>query len=47
VILLRLADERSLTKVEVMRRFLQEYSGKIAGNFVVVTEDHVRFARRP
>ncbi len=45
VILLRLADERSTIKIEVLQRLLSTYSGHIPGQFVVVTETKVRFAR--
>jgi predicted nuclease of predicted toxin-antitoxin system len=45
VILLRLADERTVNKVETLRRLLAEYAAQRAGRFVVVTETRVRFAR--
>ncbi|MFZ0946226.1 MAG: DUF5615 family PIN-like protein [Syntrophobacteraceae bacterium] len=45
VILLRLADERSAVKIEVLRKLISAYSDRIAGQFVVVTETKVRFAR--
>jgi predicted nuclease of predicted toxin-antitoxin system len=45
VILLRLADERSAVKIEVLRKLLSAYSHRIPGQFVVVTETKVRFAR--
>ncbi|MFZ0927945.1 MAG: DUF5615 family PIN-like protein [Syntrophobacteraceae bacterium] len=44
LILLRLADERSTIKIEVLRKLLSTYSDRIPGQFVVVTETKVRFA---
>jgi predicted nuclease of predicted toxin-antitoxin system len=43
VILLRLADERSANRIAVVRRLIENYSEKLAGNFVVATEKRVRF----
>ena len=45
VVLLRLADERAVNKVETLRRLLTEYAEQLADRFVVVTETRVRFAR--
>lgn len=45
VILLRLADERSSVKIAALQKLLSVYSERISGNFVVVTENRVRFAR--
>jgi predicted nuclease of predicted toxin-antitoxin system len=45
VILLRLADERSAIKIDVLERLLSAYADRIAGQFVVVTETKIRFAR--
>jgi hypothetical protein len=45
VILLRLADERAVNKVETLRRLLVEYPEQLTDRFVVVTETRVRFAR--
>ncbi len=45
VILLRLEDERTANKIAVLRRLLRGYSGRLAGQFVVVTENKVRFSR--
>lgn len=45
VILLRLNDERSQNKMNVLRRLLIQYSDKLKDNFVVVTETTVRFVR--
>ena len=45
VILLRLVDERTANKVEVLGRLLDQYSGQLSGNFVVATEKSVRIIR--
>jgi predicted nuclease of predicted toxin-antitoxin system len=45
VILLRLADERAVNKIETLRRLLAEYAEQLADRFVVVTETRVRFTR--
>jgi len=46
VILLRLEDERAANKIDVLRRLLERYADRLVGNFVVVTETKVRFARQ-
>ena len=46
VIFLRLADERSASKIAVLRRFLEQYGDRGKNAFVVVTEKRVRFAQR-
>ncbi len=43
VILLRLNNERSASKIEVLSRLLREYKSDIPNTFVVVTEERVRF----
>ena len=43
VVLLRLDDERSASKIETIRRLLRGYSDRLAGNYVVATEKRVRF----
>jgi predicted nuclease of predicted toxin-antitoxin system len=45
VIFLRLADERASSKIDTLRRLLQEYGDQLADRFVVVTEQQVRFAQ--
>jgi predicted nuclease of predicted toxin-antitoxin system len=45
VIFMRLADERAANKIEVLGRLLEGYSDRLAGQFVVVTDTRVRFAR--
>ncbi len=47
VILLRLEDERPLNKIAVLRKLLERYADSIANQFVVVTENGVRFAGIP
>jgi len=46
VILLRLDNERSSSKIQVLSRLLQKYPERLSDTFVVVTERQVRFARR-
>jgi predicted nuclease of predicted toxin-antitoxin system len=46
VVLLRLDDERAPNKIEAVRRLLAGYADRLAGQFVVVTETTVRFARQ-
>lgn len=46
VILLRLTDERSPNKIAILRRLLEQYADKISDQFVVVTEQRVRFAHK-
>ena len=45
VILLRLEDERTVTKIDVLEQFLNSYRNKIKDAFVTITEKIVRFAR--
>ena len=45
VVLLRLADERSANKIQILRQLLASYADQIPGRFVVATEKRVRFAR--
>ena len=47
VILLRLADERPSNKIATLQRLLHQYADQLPGQFVVVTEKRVRFARKP
>ena len=46
VILLRLQDERSTSKIRVLSNLLNMYSDRIPNSFLVVTEQRVRFARK-
>ena len=45
VILLRLEDERTASKVEVLGRLLDQYADEISRNFVIATERSVRITR--
>ena len=45
VVFLRLENERSVVKIETLRRLLATYADQLPGQFVVVTETRVRFAR--
>lgn len=45
VIFMRPEDERSVNKIEVLRRLLELYEDKLSDQFVVVTESRVRFGR--
>lgn len=45
VILLRLQDERSESKIQVLSRLLKTYQDRLPNKFVVVTEEQIRFAR--
>jgi len=45
VVLLRLDDERAVVKKQVLKWLLDGFSERLAGQFVVVTEKSVRFAR--
>lgn len=45
VVFLRLENERSAVKIETLRLLLQTYSDQLPGQFIVVTETKVRFAR--
>ncbi len=47
VIFLRLQNERSAVKIDVLRKLLDLYADRLAGQFVVVTEKQVRFAAMP
>jgi len=46
IILLRLEDERSQSKIQVLSRLLKIYPDRLSNTFVVVTEKQVRFARK-
>jgi predicted nuclease of predicted toxin-antitoxin system len=45
VVLLRLKDERAASKIEIIRRLIERYPDRLAGNFAVATETQIRFAR--
>jgi hypothetical protein len=46
IVLLRLEDERAVSKIEVLQRFLDAYADRLPDHFVVVTEKSVRFAKQ-
>jgi predicted nuclease of predicted toxin-antitoxin system len=45
VVLLRLDDERTAVKIKTIRQMLESYADRLPDQFVVVTEDSIRFAR--
>jgi predicted nuclease of predicted toxin-antitoxin system len=44
IVLLRLEDERSFVKIEIVQRLLASHADRLPGQFVVVSERSVRFA---
>ncbi|MBU0494430.1 MAG: DUF5615 family PIN-like protein [Chloroflexi bacterium] len=46
VVLLRLGDERALNKINVLQRLFAKHADQLVGQFVVVTETTIRFARQ-
>ena len=46
VILLRLDDERTVNKIKTTARLLENYSDRLRNNFIVVTEQRIRIARK-
>jgi predicted nuclease of predicted toxin-antitoxin system len=46
IVLLRLRDERSAVKINVLKKLLNDYTNNIPGHFVIVTEHQVRFASK-
>ena len=44
IIFLRLDDERTDSKINVLRQLITNYSDKLPGQFVTVTENKVRFS---
>jgi predicted nuclease of predicted toxin-antitoxin system len=46
VILLRLGNESSASKIQVISRLLKGYIDRLPDSFVVVSESQVRFARK-
>lgn len=45
LVLLRLEDERAANKIAVLSRLLENYGDRLRDQFVVVTENRIRFAR--
>jgi predicted nuclease of predicted toxin-antitoxin system len=46
IILLRLEDERSASKIRILTRLLKSFTERLPNSFVVVTEKQIRFARK-
>jgi len=46
IILMRLEDERAVSKTEVLSHLLTKYPDKLLGAFTVVSERRVKFAKR-
>ena len=46
VVLMRLDNERVSVRIAVIGRLLAQYAGHLRDNFIVVTEDTVRIAKR-
>jgi len=42
VLLLRLRDERTEEKIKIINQILREHSEKLAGNFIIATEQTIR-----
>lgn len=45
VVLLRLDDERAAMKIKTIKQMLESYADRLPDQFVVVTENSIRFAR--
>ena len=45
VILLRLEDERTASKVDVLGRLFEQYTDQFSDNFLIATEKSVRITR--
>ena len=45
VVLLRLDDERAAVNIKTIQQMLKSYADRLPDQFVVVTEDSIRFAR--
>ena len=45
VIFMRLEDERTANKIETLRRLIENYAEQLPLQYVVVTENRVRFAK--
>jgi predicted nuclease of predicted toxin-antitoxin system len=45
VVLLRLDDERAAMKIKTIKQMLERYADRLSDQFVVVTENSIRFAR--
>lgn len=47
VILLRLQNQRSIIKIEVLEKLLRKYCNQLADNYIVVSETKIRFGSKP
>jgi len=47
VVLLRLSDESSETKIKTLKMLLSMHIDRLPDNFVVVAETNIRFAKKP
>jgi predicted nuclease of predicted toxin-antitoxin system len=45
IVLLRLDDERTSSKINILRRLLAQHADQLTENFIVATETRVRLAR--
>ena len=45
VVLLRLEDERAPMKIQILKRLFENHIDRLPGQFIVITERTVRFAR--
>ena len=45
VVLLRLPDERSVSKISAIERLLNEFENELLNRFVVVTDKQIRFSQ--
>jgi predicted nuclease of predicted toxin-antitoxin system len=45
IVLIRLADERFSNKIEVLSKLLSKHSAQLLDNYVVITENQIRFAK--
>jgi hypothetical protein len=46
VILMRLSDERPAGKIQILKRLITHHGSILPDNFVVVTEEGIRIAKR-
>ena len=46
IVLLRLEDERTASKIATIQRLLDKYADRLPDNYIIVTETRVRFAHK-
>jgi predicted nuclease of predicted toxin-antitoxin system len=46
VVLLRLSDERPVSKIQVISRLLESHADKLPGAFIVVSEQRIKIGKR-